>query len=76
MERCSGKFNSKTSDIFISNGIIQTPMSLNKVGMEILNPINGTFYDGVSGTKWNKYSGRKLLKRKMVILNSISGVKL
>jgi type I restriction enzyme M protein len=54
----------KTSDIFISNGIIQTPMSLNKVGMEILNPINGTFYDGVSGTNGTIIAAENYSKRK------------
>ncbi len=54
----------KTSDIFISNGIIQTPMSLNKVGMEILNPINVTFYDGVSGTNGTIIAAENYTKRK------------
>lgn len=54
----------KTSDISNSNGIIQTPMSLNKLGMEILNPINGTFYDGVSGTNGTIIAAENYSKRK------------
>lgn len=30
--------------------IAQTPESLNKLGIEILNPVGGSFYDGVAGT--------------------------
>jgi len=40
----------KVSEVFRHIDIEQTPETLNKLGMEILNPVGGSFYDGVAGT--------------------------
>ncbi len=48
--------------------IAQTPESLNKLGIEILDPVGGSFYDGVAGTngtaiyasKYSRLKGEEL----------------
>ncbi len=58
----------KVSDVFRHIDIEQTPETLNKLGMEILNPVGGSFYDGVAGTngtaiyasKYSRLKGEKL----------------
>jgi type I restriction enzyme M protein len=58
----------KVSEVFRYIDIEQTPETLNKLGMEILNPVGGSFYDGVAGTngtaiyasKYSRLKGEKL----------------
>lgn len=44
--------------------IVHTPESLNKLGIEILNPVGGSFYDGTAGTNGTAIYASKYAKEK------------